>query len=86
MPGETAFTRTPLPAHSIASDFVAAFSAPFVRDASTAGTLVIGWSTKLVVIVTIWPAPTFQHRVDRTLSHVEETGHVGTNLRGIVVV
>jgi hypothetical protein len=35
----TIFWRTP-----IASDFVAAFKAPLVRDASTAGTLVIGWS------------------------------------------
>src|ERR1700692_2825823 len=39
IPGETAFTRTPFFAHSIASDFVAAFKAPLVRDASTAGTL-----------------------------------------------
>src|SRR6516162_5272005 len=50
IPAETAFTRTPLPAYSIASNFVAAFSPPFVRDASTAGTLVIGWSTRLVVM------------------------------------
>jgi hypothetical protein len=52
IPGETAFTRTPFFAHSIASDFVAAFKAPLVRDASTAGTLDIGWSTRLVVTVT----------------------------------
>ena len=37
-----AFTRTPLFAHSIASDLVAAFSAPLVSEASTAGTLLIG--------------------------------------------
>jgi hypothetical protein len=42
IPGETAFTRTPLFAHSIASDFVAALNAPLVSDASTAGTLLIG--------------------------------------------
>ena len=52
IPGETAFTRTPFLAYSIASDFVAAFKAPLVRDASIAGTLVMGWSTRLVVTVT----------------------------------
>ena len=32
IPGATAFTRIPFRAYSIASDFVAAFSPPFVRD------------------------------------------------------
>src|SRR6266550_4398409 len=57
LPGDTALMRTPLFAYSIASDLVAALSAPFVREANTAGTLLIGWSTRLVVIVTTWPRP-----------------------------
>ena len=39
IPGDTAFTRMPAFAYSIASDFVAAFNPPFVSDASTDGTL-----------------------------------------------
>ena len=37
-PGETAFTRMPRLAYSIASDLVAAFRPPLVSDASTEGT------------------------------------------------
>ena len=39
IPGETAFTRMPAFAYSIASDFVAAFKPPLVNEASTEGTL-----------------------------------------------
>jgi hypothetical protein len=41
----------------MASALVAALNAPFVREAKAAGTLLIGWSTRLVVIVTR-PNPT----------------------------
>jgi hypothetical protein len=51
--GDTAFTRMPLPAYSIASDRVTASRPPLVRAASAEGTAVIGWSTRLVVILTI---------------------------------
>lgn len=48
-PGETALTRTPVLAHSIASALAAAFKAPLVNEAKAVGTLLIGWSTRLVV-------------------------------------
>ncbi len=41
-PGRDRVHANTTAAHSIASDLVAAFKAPFVSDASTAGTLVIG--------------------------------------------
>jgi hypothetical protein len=47
-PGETAFARIPRFAYSIARDFVAAFSPPFVSDASTEGTPSMAWSARLV--------------------------------------
>ena len=40
-PGDTALTRTPFFAYSIASDLVAAFNPPLVSDASTDGTLLL---------------------------------------------
>jgi len=82
IPGETAFTRTPFFAHSIASDFVAAFKAPLVRDASTAGTLDIGWSTRLVVTVT---ASLLVHDLYRPLGHVKETRDIGGHMGSVVV-
>ena len=42
IPGETAFTRIPLFAYSMASALVAALNAPLVREAKAAGTLLIG--------------------------------------------
>jgi NAD(P)-dependent dehydrogenase (short-subunit alcohol dehydrogenase family) len=39
--------------YSIASDRVTASSPPLVRAASAAGTAAIGWSTRLVVMLTI---------------------------------
>src|SRR6478672_11672950 len=47
IPAETAFTRTPFLACSIARALVAAFNAPLVRVVRTPGTLLIGWSTRL---------------------------------------
>ena len=44
IPGDTAFTRMPAFAYSIASDFVAAFNPPFVSDASTDGTFEVATS------------------------------------------
>ena len=41
MPGETAFTRMPLLAYSMASDLVAAFNPPLVNEASADGTLLL---------------------------------------------
>ena len=59
MPGATAFTRMPRLAYSIASDLVAASRPPLVRDASTDGTPLMAWSTRLVVMFTTWPPPCF---------------------------
>ena len=42
MPGETAFTRMPRLAYSMASDLVAACRPPLVSEASTDGTPAIG--------------------------------------------
>jgi hypothetical protein len=44
---------------SIASDLVAAFRPHFVSAATTAGTAAIPCSTRLVVIWTVWPLPSF---------------------------
>ena len=38
-------------AYSIASDLVAAFKPPLVSEASTDGTLLLAWSTRLVVML-----------------------------------
>ena len=51
MPGDTALTRMPFLAYSIASDLVAAFRPPLVSEASTDGTLLLAWSTRLVVML-----------------------------------
>jgi len=87
IPGETAFTRTPFLAYSIASDFVAAFKAPLVRDASTAGTLdgqrlvdqagrdSHDMTTSLLV-----------HDLYRPLGHVKETRDIGGHISSVVVL
>ncbi len=59
MPGETAFTRMPLVAYSIASALVAELMPPLVRFASAVGTAEVAWSVRLVVMLTIWPEPCF---------------------------
>ena len=52
VPGETALTRIPLRAYSIASDLVAAATPPLVNAARAAGTSWLACSTKVVVIDT----------------------------------
>jgi hypothetical protein len=59
VPGETAFIRMPRSAYSMASAFVTAFSPPLVSEARAAGAPLNGWSTRLVVMPTIWPPPCF---------------------------
>src|SRR5215831_4641072 len=71
-PGETAFTRIPRLAYSMASDLVAAFRPPFVSAASTAGTPAMAWSTRLVVICTDMAAALLLHLGDGELRDVKE--------------
>ena len=56
-PRETALTRTPRSAYSIASERATAARPPFVRDASADGEPLLAWSTRLVVMLTTWPPP-----------------------------
>ena len=53
IPGDTAFTLTPRLAKSIARQRVTAASPPLVRAAIAAGTTASGWSTRLVVMLTM---------------------------------
>src|SRR5258707_6317409 len=57
MPGDTAFTRMPRLAYSIARDCVAALRPHLVSDASTDGTVELAEPTRLVVICTKCPQP-----------------------------
>ena len=52
MPGDTAFTRTPRLAYSMASDLVAALNPPLLSEAKTEGTFELACSTSVVVICT----------------------------------
>jgi hypothetical protein len=56
---------------------VTAFRPPFVRIGRDAGTPAIGWSARLVLIVTTCPDLPRLHATDGELRHVEEPGHVG---------
>src|SRR5258705_5536778 len=56
-PRETALTRTPRDAYSMASERATATSAPLVREASADGTVLLAWSTRLVLMLTTWPLP-----------------------------
>ena len=56
-PRDTALTRTPRDAYSIASDRVTAASPPLVRAASADGLVLSAWSTRLVEMLTTWPPP-----------------------------
>ena len=56
-PRETALTRTPRAAYSIASERVTAARPPLVRDVSAEGDALLAWSTRLVVMLTTWPPP-----------------------------
>jgi len=56
--GDTAFTRMPRLAYSIASARVAAINPPFVRAVSAAGSDASGCSaTSEDVMLTMWPEP-----------------------------
>jgi hypothetical protein len=52
-PGDTALTRTPRDAYSMANERVTAASPPFVSDARADGLVLSGWSTRLVVMLTM---------------------------------
>ena len=54
-PSETAFTRTPREAYSIASERLAATSPPLVRAGSAEGRLLSAWSTREVEMLTTCP-------------------------------
>jgi hypothetical protein len=54
---ETALTRTPRAAYSIASERATAARPPFVRDASADRDPLLAWSTRLVAMLTTWPPP-----------------------------
>ena len=56
-PSETALTRTPREAYSIARDRLAATSPPFVRAGSADGLVLSAWSTRLVETFTTCPLP-----------------------------
>ena len=56
-PGETALTRMPVAAYSMARDLVAAATPPLVSDARAEGTLELACSTSVVVMLTTWPSP-----------------------------
>ena len=56
-PGATALTRTPRVAYSAARARVTASSPPLVSDVSADGRSRSGWSTRLVVMLTMWPPP-----------------------------
>ncbi len=56
-PGAIALTRTPRDAYSVASARVAAATPPLVREVSADGLALLAWSTRLVVMLTMWPLP-----------------------------
>jgi hypothetical protein len=55
MPGETALTRMPREAYSVASDRVAAASPPLVSAASAAGVDESACSARVAETLTTWP-------------------------------
>ena len=65
----------------MASDFVAELRPPLVSEASTDGTFELGWSTKLVVMLTMCPAPWLEHGRQDALGDVEEPGEVDADHR-----
>ena len=85
IPAETAFARTPFFAHSIASDLVAAFNAPLVRDASTLGTLdrLVYQACRDCHDVT---PPLLVHDLHSALSHVEEARDVRCHVDSVVIL
>ena len=75
-PGETALTRIPQCAYSIANDRVAAATPPLVSEVKTDGTSELAESTRVVVTFTMWPPPLLQHLGDDPLSQSEEPREV----------
>src|SRR5450432_2871904 len=57
IPGDTALARMPRVAYSMARDLVADCTPPLVSDASTDGMLELALSTRLDVMLTMWPPP-----------------------------
>ena len=55
IPGETALTRMPREAYSMANDLVAAARPPLVSAASTAGVPESATSARVAVTLTTWP-------------------------------
>jgi hypothetical protein len=56
-PGATALTRTPRDANSVASERVTASRPPLVSEARAEGASLLAWSTRLAVMLTMWPLP-----------------------------
>jgi len=84
-PGATAFTRTPREAYSIASERVTAASPPLERATRADRRSLLGRSTMLVVMLTMWPLPWSTICSDRALGDVEEPGEVHGGDRRVVV-
>ena len=80
MPGETAFTRMPLVAYSIASALVAELRPPLVRLASTVGTPAIRVIDQAGGDVDDVAGALLQHLGRDALRDVEEAGEVGRDL------
>ena len=76
--------RTPRDAYSMASERVTATNPPLVRAAALRP-LLSAWSTRLVLMLTMWPLALGDHMRDDALGHVEEAGQVHRRDGGIVV-
>ena len=75
-PRDTAFTRRPREAYSIASDLVTATKPPWSVLASAAGLVLSAYSTRVVETLTMCPAPLIEHVFDRSRRDVKEPGEV----------
>ena len=84
-PSETAFTRTPRDAYSIASERVTAASPPLVRDGQRGGPPAVGVVDEAGADVDDVAAALCDHLPDRALGDVEEPGQVDGGDRGVVV-
>ena len=84
-PSETALTRTPREAYSIASERLAATSPPLVRAGSAEGRCCPAWSTRVVEMFTTCPLRRVDHLRDRQLGDVEEPGQVHGGDRSVVL-
>ena len=84
-PSDTALTRMPRDAYSIASERVTAASPPLVRAASAAGIVLTACSTRVVLMLTMWPLPCVSICGMTALRHVEEPGQIDRGHGGVVV-